>query len=144
MLEPNSLTSIYISHQSSLSPATFPAPTRISVNLHQPQRAMAEIGEVGSLGQLLENDVAIRDIARREKQLTQWPCPKTDGVPSCPALGCNLRLLILVLDWWAINQTSPKPVPVEVLRNEVRGLHLVMLFKPQVIIQLSTWVGLCS
>ena len=80
---------------------------------------MAEIGEVGSLGQLLEEDRVMRDIARRENALTQWPCSKTVGIPSCAALGCNLRLLIRVLDWWAINQSNPKPVPVVVLRMEV-------------------------
>ena len=84
---------------------------------------MAEIGEVGSLGQVLEEDGAIRDVGWRLNRLCQWPCNKTVGIPSCAALGCNLRLLVLVLDWWAINQTNPKPIPVEILRNEV-GVYM--------------------
>lgn len=80
---------------------------------------MAEIGEVGSLGRILEEDGDIRDLGRSQRQLTQWPCKANEGIPSCPAIGCNLRLIHLVLKWWTAHQPKPKTIPVPVIREEV-------------------------
>ena len=80
---------------------------------------MAEIGEVGSLGILLEQDFDIRDLGRANKQLTLWPSTETEGVPSCQAIACNLRLILLVLEWWAAHQPKPKTIPVPVIKEEV-------------------------
>lgn len=79
---------------------------------------MAEMGVVGSLGALLERDQDMRQNARQNKQLTEWPTPETTGIPSCRAIGCNLRLLTLACDWWAKQQETPKTVPVDILREE--------------------------
>ena len=84
---------------------------------------MAEIGEVGSLGRMLEEDGDIRDLGRSKMQLTQWPCEANQGVPSCPAIGCNLRLVFLVLKWWTAHQPNPKTIPVPVIREEVGVLQ---------------------
>ncbi|CAL1166270.1 unnamed protein product, partial [Cladocopium goreaui] len=81
-------------------------------------RPMAEMGVVGSLGGLLEMDPDIRQNARQNKQLTEWPTRETIGIPSCRAIGCNLRLLTLACDWWAKHQETPKTVPVDILREE--------------------------
>ena len=88
---------------------------------------MPEMGVVGSLGGLLEMDPDIRQNARQNKQLTEWPTRETIGIPSCRAIGCNLRLLTLACDWWAKHQETPKTVPVDILKEEA-GL----------------WVGCCS
>lgn len=85
---------------------------------------MAEIGEAGSLGVLLEQDYDIRDIGRSNRQITQWPTPETVGVPSCQAIACNLRLIHLVLEWWAAHQPKPKTIPVPVIKEEVGGSQI--------------------
>ena len=79
---------------------------------------MAEIGEVGSLGKLLEQDGEIRDLARSNRQLTQWPSEDCIGVPSCTAIGYNLRLILEVVDWWGKQQSEPKPIPVDIIKRE--------------------------
>ena len=81
---------------------------------------MAELGEVGSLGALLEKDEGIRFDARDKKQLTSWP-EDADGIPSCAACSCNLRLLLLVLEWWGKQSAKPRPIPIDIVRREARG-----------------------
>ena len=81
---------------------------------------MAELGEVGSLGALLEKDEDTRFDARDNKQLTSWP-DKAEGIPSCRACACNLRLLVLVLDWWGKQSAKPRPIPIDIVRGEAWG-----------------------
>ena len=82
---------------------------------------MAEVGEVGSLGLILEKDPDLRDLGRREKSLTQWPSEDTIGIPSCPAIARNLRLITTVLEWWGQQSEKPKPIPIDVVRAEARS-----------------------
>ena len=63
---------------------------------------MAEIGEVGSLGRLMEKDDDLRELGRANKQLTEWLCEHSAGIPSRKALGCNSRLRVTMVD------SSPK------------------------------------
>ena len=82
---------------------------------------MVEVGEVGSLGLKLEADSDIQDQGRFHKQMTQWPSEDTEGVPSCPAIACNLRLLLLVIEWWAHHSNKPRPIPIDIVKREAWG-----------------------
>lgn len=78
---------------------------------------MAEVGEVGSLGLILEGDHDVRDYARTHRQLTDWP-EDAVGIPSSPAIGFNLRLLLHVLDWWSQQSDEPRTIPINIVREE--------------------------
>ena len=86
---------------------------------------MAVLGEVGSLGRLLERDEYIRGLGRSKKQLTQWPVGDDGdvltGVVSCPALACNVTLMVACVNWWALHQAEPKTIPIPIIKPEVGG-----------------------
>lgn len=86
---------------------------------------MAVLGEVGSLGHLLERDEDIRNIGRSNKQLTQWPVGDDGavltGIVSSPALACNVTLMVACVNWWALHQPQPKTIPIPIIKPEVGG-----------------------
>lgn len=64
---------------------------------------MAELGEVGSLGLLLEKDPDIRARARETKQLTEWPSEETVGIASIPR---QLPIDVLRVEAWFLIKLS--------------------------------------
>lgn len=66
-----------------------------------------------------EADPFIRHTARERGRLTHWPTMQSVGVPSAKACALNVKVLVVLAKWWVqFEASSPKIIPVAVLRDQ--------------------------
>ena len=72
-----------------------------------------------TLAKLLDEDAFCRRLGRETKQLSQWGTKESVGVPSCQHLVLNVRVLLVIGEWWIPQVDAPKPIPIDTMRKEV-------------------------
>ena len=75
----------------------------------------------GVLASELENDALLRNRARVNGVLMTWPSQKSTGIPSMRACELNSTALQHLARWWAQCSDLPASIPIDAIRNEVRG-----------------------
>ena len=75
----------------------------------------------GQLSSAWEANPLIRQQMRDDTRLLAWPSKATTGVASQPALVMNRTVVQIALMEWAAVCREPKSVPIDWVRDEVRG-----------------------
>ena len=73
---------------------------------------------MAQLSVALEREEHVRHLARKNTLLLEWPTLATTGVPSCKSLLSNLKIMLIVADWWSSSYDEPLLIPISVLRAE--------------------------
>ena len=73
------------------------------------------------LAELWEADALLRNRARRNDRLTEWPTPQTIGVASMRACAQNAQALMLLATWWVERSDRPSAIPIKLVRTQVSG-----------------------
>ena len=74
-----------------------------------------------------ENDVLLRNRARVIGLLMKWPDTKSRGIPSMKACELNSTALEHLSRWWAQCSDLPASIPIDAVRDEVRGPKITIL-----------------
>ena len=80
--------------------------------------------EEGSLAGLFEGEITIRRRAREKGFITRWPTVEATGVPSVKAMGCNVRLLEVIAEWWCPSTQHCCTVPIQLMRREAGKFNM--------------------
>ena len=79
--------------------------------------------EKGSLAALLEQEITVRRRAREKGWISRWPSVQATGVPSVKAMGCNVRILEVIAEWWCPTQATCQCIPIDLMRREIRSFR---------------------
>lgn len=74
------------------------------------------------LHKLWEENGNIRDRARMNKALCEWPAPHLVGAATKQAFSLNKVILEKTALWWCTQHQIPQSVPINLIRIEA-GLH---------------------
>ena len=70
------------------------------------------------LAELLEQSTALRNRARLQQRLTQWPSKECMGAASYKALALNATAMETIASWWTKMSGDPQAIPIDLLRSE--------------------------
>ena len=92
----------------------------------EPEPEVAEPGEeekddgpeASLLGDAWASSKIVRNRAKQNGTITRWVSKEAIGIPSVAALSLNYMLLEATANWFCPTQTSPRMIPIDMMRAE--------------------------